>query len=81
MFSAVVEPSDAFRYEVVVGAEPSFTYRSASPVPPELVNVTLGRPAGTTIVYMTLADLATEIPVTGTLLVSTFVGGGGVPVE
>ena len=35
---------------LLVGALPSLTYRSASPVPPEIVNTTLVLPAGTTIV-------------------------------
>src|SRR5690349_18038926 len=60
-------------YTVRVGAAPNFTYMSASPVPPDIVNVRLLEPAGTARLKYFLPLIASESPVTATPLVSTVV--------
>ena len=55
----------------MVGAEPNFTYMSASPVPPEIWNCRLEEPDGTAIVQVCWLPEAPESPVTGTPLVRT----------
>src|SRR5678815_589342 len=59
---------------VSVGAEPNFTYMSASPVPPEITNFRLVAPEGTTMVQVCWLLRAPEMPVTGTPFVSTVLG-------
>ncbi len=60
---------------------PLFTYKSASPVPPLIVNVSESCPAGTSnFQYCCEAD-APEMPVTGTPFVNGAVTGGAVTVN
>src|SRR6266508_2472083 len=57
-------------YDEVVGAEPNFTYRSASPVPPLVTTFRLVAPDGTARVYRRDAPCAPDRRVTGTPLLS-----------
>ncbi len=54
-----------------VGALPALTYRSASPVPPEVAITRLEAPAGTAMVKLSEVPVAAPSPVLGTPLVST----------
>src|SRR4249919_2482570 len=73
--SAVGRPSDLQSLTVVVGALPKLTYRSASPVPPEVTNFRPVAPAGTSSVNSWSLPAAPAIPVLATPLVI----GVGVP--
>ncbi len=69
--SALVEPADLHVYEDVVGAEPNLTYKSASPVPPDVTNFKPVAPAGTTMVKLLLTLTAADKFVFGTPLINT----------
>src|SRR5688500_7643073 len=64
--SALLLPSDLQSYEVVVGAVPNFTYRSASPLPPEVTNFSPVESLGTCIVQRCSLPAVPPMPVTGT---------------
>src|SRR5690606_5129339 len=58
-------------YEASVGALPAFTYRSASPLPPDMVNTRSVAPAGTCSVNASDWPDEPVRPVTGTPFSST----------
>src|SRR3546814_14564031 len=55
--------------ELSVGALPNFTYRSASPLPPDMVNTRFEAPEGTSRVKFSDWPDEPDWPVTGTPLV------------
>jgi hypothetical protein len=57
-------------YAVNVGCAPKRVYKSASPVPPLIVNVNVDCPAGTSIDQNFVEPCAPAMPVTGTPLVN-----------
>src|SRR3546814_1839101 len=57
--------------ELSVGALPNFTYRSASPLPPDMVNTRFEAPEGTSRVKFSDWPDEPDWPVTGTPLVSS----------
>src|SRR5688572_4508286 len=69
--SALVLPSDLQSYTVVLGWEPNFTYRSASPVPPVVTNFRPVAPEGTARVKYWLLPAAPDRPVFATPLLSS----------
>src|SRR3546814_18984015 len=65
--------------ELSVGALPNFTYRSASPLPPDMVNTRLEAPEGTSRVKFSDWHAEPDWPVNGTPLVSSPPPGPGSP--
>src|SRR3546814_8969073 len=65
--------------ELSVGALPNFTYRSASPLPPDMVNTRFEAPEGTSRVKFSDWPDEPDWPVTGTPLVSSPPPGPGSP--
>src|SRR3546814_17900963 len=65
--------------ELSVGALPNFTYRSASPLPPDMVNTRLAAPEGTSRVKFSDWPDEPAWPVPGTTCVSPPLTGTGSP--